>query len=54
MIISEISTEFTGARIKEKMEKRDGSCKRLDARFKFFPVVVLLQGEFRLLTELKQ
>ena len=29
------------------IKKRDGFCKRLDAKFEFFVIVVLLQKEFR-------
>ena len=47
----EISTEFAGVKIKTEINKRDGFCKRLDAKFKFFFVVVL-QGEFQWRTEL--
>ena len=41
----ETSNGFAGAKIKTKINKRDGFCKRLDAKFKLFPVAVL-QGKF--------
>ena len=41
-LLFKISTELAGVKIKTKIKKRDGFCKRLDAKFKFFLVVVLL------------
>ena len=40
------STEFAGVKVKTEINKRDGSCKRLDAKFKLFPVAVL-QGKLQ-------
>ena len=42
-LLSEISTEFADAKVKAEIKKRNGFCKRLDAKFNFFFVVV---GEF--------
>ena len=42
----EISTEFAGAIVKTKIKKRNGFCKRLDAKFKLF-LVVVGQGGFQ-------
>ena len=42
----ETFTEFAGAKVKIEIKRRDGFCKRLDAKFNFFPVAVL-QGEFQ-------
>ena len=39
-LLSEISTEFADAKVKAEIERRNGSCKRLDARPMFFPAVV--------------
>ena len=50
----EISTEFVGVKIKTKLKKRDGFYKRLDTKFRFFVVVMLLQKEFRWQTELSR
>ena len=33
----ETFTEFVGAKVKTEIKKRDGPCKRLDARITFFP-----------------
>ena len=41
----EISTEFVDVKIKTKIKKRDGPCKRLDAKITFSPDCSL--GEFR-------
>ena len=46
-LLFEIYTEFVGVKIKTKIKKRDGFCKRLDAKFKFFLNIVLLKKEFR-------
>ena len=51
-LLSDFSTEFADVKIKTKIEKRDDFCKRLDAKFKFFLVVVLGQKEFQWQTEL--
>ena len=42
----ETSTEFAGVKINAEIKKRDGFCKRLDAKITFFPGWVL--GGFRL------
>ena len=46
----EIFTEFAGAKINAEIKKRDGPCKRLDAKTTFFPGWVL--GRVRLRTVL--
>ena len=43
--------EFAGVKIKTKIKKRNGFCKRLDAKLNFFPVVVE-QGGLQWQTEL--
>ena len=50
-LLFETSTEFAGVKVKEEMERRDGSCKRLDTKPKLFPVVVE-QGGLQWQTEL--
>ena len=47
----ETSTEFIDIKIKTEINKRDGFCKRLDAKPKF-SFVVMLQKEFQWRTEL--
>ena len=39
-LLSEISTEFADAKAKTEIKKRNGFCKRLDAKPKLFPVSV--------------
>ena len=43
-LLFEISIELAGVKTKTEIKKRNGFCKRLDAKFKFFLVVV---GEFQ-------
>ena len=38
-LLFEISTEFAGVKVIIKIKKRVGFYKRLDAKFRFFPVV---------------
>ena len=45
-----ISTEFVGVKIKAEIKRRNGFCKRLNARLKLFPVVVE-RGGFQWQTE---
>ena len=50
-LLFEISTELAGVNIKTKIKKRNGFCTRLNAKFKFFPVIILLQKKIRWQTE---
>ena len=43
----ETSTELAGAKVNAEIKKRDGPCKRLDARITFFPGWVLVGFQLR-------
>ena len=44
----EIFTEFAGAKVNAEIKKRDGPCKRLDAKITFFPGWVLMGFQLRI------
>ena len=45
--LSEISTEFAGVKVNAEIKRRDGFCKRQDARITFFPGWVLVGFQLR-------